>query len=150
MSERISFEEVRFQVVMQRVLDHYGIAGRKCPFCGNKSFSAYEGGKGYQCFACVKKGRPEGKGGCFDLVMRLEKCDLKTAAARLRDMFSGPAPAPRTLRYFEELDTWLDNLVVLQEDETPEEWAERVRATVKSRILESYKNGEKKAKAPAT
>lgn len=138
------YDEIRFQVVMARLLDHYGIEGRKCPLCGKKAFSAYEDGKGFQCFACKVKG------GCFDLVMHIEKVSLVRAKEILRGLFSPAAhPIPaRERRPFEQLDEWVDNLVVLREKESPEEWAERVRNAIKTKFLESYKAGQK-TKAPS-
>jgi hypothetical protein len=81
------------------------------------------------------------KGGCFDLLMQLENITFKEAVIRMQDIFAGrPDPGAKADG---GIDAWLDDLVVLEEGETAEDWAERVRNAIKGKIIENYKAGQK-------
>lgn len=141
MAEFLSFDAIRESVVMSVLLERLGIKNRTCPFCKKaKSFSAYESGKGWQCFTCKKKG------GCFDLIVQIEKVSLREAAKRLQTMFSGVVEPPKR-RYMEEVDEWLDALVERRDGETEGDWVQRVRNEIKGKLIESFKNGKKLAPA---
>jgi hypothetical protein len=48
------------------------------------------------------------------------------------------------MKYFEEIDAWLSKL--LREpgpEESDGEWVARVKTTIKDKLLESYRNGQK-------
>ena len=47
------------------------------------------------------------------------------------------------MSYFYELDAWLNQTLPPRDDESEEDWLERVTKAVKAKILESYRNGQK-------
>lgn len=49
------------------------------------------------------------------------------------------------MKYFEELDVWLDGVLMPMPDEEDDgsEWFARVKKQLKNKVLESYRNGQK-------
>ena len=55
------------------------------------------------------------------------------------------------MKYFEELDAWLTDVLESDEEEVGsyDEWIARVKKQIKEKILESYRNGQKAGLPPA-
>ena len=54
------------------------------------------------------------------------------------------------MSYFQRLDEWLTAVLIATEDEeSAEEWFERVKKQLKDKILESYCNGQKGGLEPS-
>jgi hypothetical protein len=53
------------------------------------------------------------------------------------------------MTYFEEIDAWLSAILLGgPEDETDEQWFQRIKKEIKQKILESYRNGQKAGLRP--
>lgn len=46
--------------------------------------------------------------------------------------------------YMQEIDAWLTAILITreEEDETDEQWLNRVKTQIKQKLLESYRNGQ--------
>lgn len=94
-SNWVSFAEIKSRVSLEDILDRYGLMGTltekgdnlvgKCPLCERskaQSFSVSLKGKGWQCFACRKRGN------LFDLVMFKEgSASVREAALLVQEWF---------------------------------------------------------------
>jgi hypothetical protein len=53
------------------------------------------------------------------------------------------------MTYFQEIDAWLSTILLGgTEDETDEQWFQRIKKEIKQKILESYRNGQKAGLSP--
>jgi len=55
------------------------------------------------------------------------------------------------MSYFQEIDAWIGAVIFAgpNEGESDEDWLARLRAEIKAKILESYRNGQNAAEQPA-
>jgi hypothetical protein len=54
------------------------------------------------------------------------------------------------MSYFTEIDAWLTTVLTAgpEDGESEDEWFERVKADIKDKLLESYRNGQKAGLEP--
>jgi hypothetical protein len=106
----------------------------------------------WTCFSDSCKQRREGNewGDGVSLVAVLDGCGAKDAAEKLAEWFlSAPKDTPTVApaeskgeSYMKQVDAWFDELTKRREDEDGEAYLKRVRNGVKSKLIESFKNGK--------
>jgi DNA primase len=105
----VDYRQVKEQVSMQMVLDHYQISDLKpvgdnlrgkCPIHqgeGTRAFNVSLSKNNFQCFSC------KAKGNILDLVAALEKLSVREAALRLQELFlTGKEKGPTRERATEQ------------------------------------------------
>lgn len=100
MTQWVSFEEIKQNVTMEAVLEHYGLLDRLkqrrdeliglCPFHEESRGSFYANTKKnvFQCFGC------KAKGNVLDFVALMERVDIREAGLLLQDWFQIVAEKP--------------------------------------------------------
>jgi hypothetical protein len=134
-----------------------------------KNFSIHLQGNYWRCFSDSCNANNGGKrgGDVINFVALMDGCREKDAAAKLADWFKvseTKTPARTTeqgrkptntsdypdnnkssdsVKYMASIDKWFDELVMIQGgEEDPDYWA-RIRKGVKSKLVESYRAGQK-------
>lgn len=124
----------------------------------------------WKCFGAC----PGRKGGnVLDFVALMERCTIKESAEKLVEWFLASsnslttAPEPKKTEasperdasresltkpveekgWIKAQDSWIDQLFVLQPGDTEETWKKRVRREIKTNLIISFANGQKKALA---
>ena len=134
----------------------------------SKSFSINLQGNYWRCFSDSCNANNGGKrgGDVINFVALMESCREKDAAAKLADWYGVKEKTPTrieqgrkqttnatdypdntkssdSVKYMAAIDKWFDELVMIREgEEDPAYWA-RIRKGFKSKLVESYRAGQK-------
>lgn len=97
LSRYVDFKELKAQVTLVQVLEHYGLLGvmkpskegyeGKCFFCNSESKRSLKINTQKSIFKCFAPGC-EAKGNVLDFVARMEKTSVRDAALKLTSWFS--------------------------------------------------------------
>lgn len=164
MKNWVDYREVKDRVRIADVVAALGVTlekGRgKCPLPNHKgnstdTFSVTVEKNVWKCFGC-------GWGGnVLELQSLAKGIAIREAALELRDAFMAPEPeailevrahasAVRVPEaepvaekgFLKAADEWIDLALTQGDDETRSDWLKRAKHAIKSKLLESYKNGQ--------
>lgn len=94
MKGSIDFKQVKREVGIRRILDHYGLLpdlsekgdrlSGSCPICDSESKTAFRVSQEKNCFKCFSC---DAGGNILDLVRPMEDCSIREAALKIADWF---------------------------------------------------------------
>ena len=134
----------------------------------SKSFSVNLRGNYFICFSDSCNANNGGKrgGDVINFVALMEGCREKDAALKLAQWYGvqetktpthieqgrkqqqqnaieKPSTSSDSVKYMAAIDEWFDELVTIQDGEQNEEYWTRIRKAVKTKLVESYRAGQK-------
>lgn len=167
----VDFKEVKARVALADVLRRYRKSLKQsgdylrgdCPLPMHRgssdSFVVNVPRNLWSCHSdsCLAARNGETRGDVIGFVSFIEGCDIRTAAVKLNEWFlqpkaevvrepvveTEPVHEVKTKGYIQDSDSWLTEILSSRRPgESDENWLKRVKNAIKSKLIESYKNGK--------